>query len=151
MPIGHTFVLRPSSRILYHLSLPIPFYTLKKTEVVLPPSYASPSSSTLYHLSLFHWEVKQRGESIVSTIVNLVEEGKAATEVVKTPTYALVSNAKSLASNGIACVVVYSTFNFKLSKMVQANFLLMLPLIFFLFCSLSTTFLISFSISFYFV
>ena len=67
--------------------------------------------------------MKQRGEATISTIVNSVEEVNAATEVVKTPSYALVSNAKSLASCAIAYVIVYSTCNFKLSKMVFANFL----------------------------
>ena len=136
MPIGNTCALRPSSWSLYHLILPIPFYTLKKTEVVLPSSYARPSSRTLYNLSLFFWEVKQRGEATVSTIVNLVEEVKVVTEVVKTPSYALFSNAKSLASGGFVYVAVCSTCNFKLSKMVHANFLFTLPLIFFLFDSL---------------
>lgn len=50
-------------------------------------------------------DVKQRGESAVTTIVNLAEEAKAATEGVKSPRYALLSIAKSLAAGGIAGAV----------------------------------------------
>ncbi|KAL2902731.1 Mitochondrial adenine nucleotide transporter ADNT1 [Bienertia sinuspersici] len=47
-------------------------------------------------------DVKQRGDSAVSTIVNLAGEAKAATEGVKPPSYALLSISKSLAAGGIA-------------------------------------------------
>lgn len=48
-------------------------------------------------------DVKQRGEAAaVSTIVNLAEEAKAATEGVKSPSHALISISKSLAAGGIA-------------------------------------------------
>ena len=50
-------------------------------------------------------DVKQRGESAVSTIVNLAEEAKAATEGVQSPRYVLLSIAKSLAAGGIAGAV----------------------------------------------
>ncbi|KNA25282.1 hypothetical protein SOVF_007710 [Spinacia oleracea] len=48
-------------------------------------------------------DVKQRGEAAaVTTIVNLAEEAKAATEGVKSPKNALLSISKSLAAGGIA-------------------------------------------------
>lgn len=48
-------------------------------------------------------DVKQRGEAAaVSTIVNLAEEAKAATEGVKSPSHAIFSISKSLAAGGIA-------------------------------------------------
>lgn len=48
-------------------------------------------------------DVKQRGEAAaVSTIVNLAEEAKAATEGVKSPSHAILSISKSLAAGGIA-------------------------------------------------
>ncbi|KAK9716652.1 hypothetical protein RND81_06G248100 [Saponaria officinalis] len=50
-------------------------------------------------------DVKQRGEGAVSTIVNLAEEAKAATEGVKSPKYALITISKSLAAGGIAGAV----------------------------------------------
>ena len=45
---------------------------------------------------------KTTGESAVSTIVNLAEEAKLASEGVKAPSHALVSICKSLIAGGVA-------------------------------------------------
>lgn len=45
---------------------------------------------------------ESRSESAVSTIVNLAEEAKLASEGVKDPGHALLSVCKSLAAGGIA-------------------------------------------------
>lgn len=46
--------------------------------------------------------VGKRSESAVTTIVNLAEEAKIASEGVKAPSHALLNICKSLAAGGIA-------------------------------------------------